>query len=285
MEHAPPASEPGPRSSDSSRVTLETGAARAPSGAPPEGNPQRISIVAPLWNENPNVLPLTQRVLEAFREEPRFLELILIDDASTDGTWEKMLEARNLDNRVRALRQSQHAGQSAALWAGFAAARGEVIGTLDGDLQNDPADLPRLLARLAHCDLVCGVRLRRQDNTMRRISTRIARWARRAVLGVDFRDTGCNLRMFKGSVVPMLLPFDGLHRFMPILAHDAGAVVEEMPVAHHPRTAGRSKYGVWNRMGRGIMDLAMVAWYRRRRLKSLATMEAGVHSPFSSPRP
>jgi dolichol-phosphate mannosyltransferase len=280
MDHATPDSEPGAPPAGSNRIAVQTAAARAATGASPGGNPQRISVVAPLWNENPNVLPLTQRVLETFRDEPRFLELILIDDASTDGTWEKMLEARSLDHRVRALRQTRHAGQSAALWAGFAAARGEVIGTLDGDLQNDPADLPRLLAKLATCDLVCGVRLRRQDNTLRRISTRIARWARKAVLGIDFRDTGCNLRVFKRPVVSMLLPFDGLHRFMPILAQDAGAVVEEMPVTHHPRTAGRSKYGVWNRLGRGIMDLAMIAWYRRRRLKQVPVLEPGVHSPF-----
>jgi dolichol-phosphate mannosyltransferase len=148
-----------------------------------------------------------------------------------------------------------------------------VIATLDGDLQNDPADLPKLIGALSEHDMACGLRTRRMDNGLRRISSSVARWARRTVLRVDFRDTGCNLRAFKRSVLPKLFPFDGLHRFMPILAHGAGAKVIEMPVNHHPRTAGHSKYGLWNRLGRGILDLTMVALYRRRQLAHLETVE------------
>ena len=233
----------------------------------------QISIVAPLWNESANVCPLAERVFLAFSNELRSLELLLVDDASTDDTWTQILEAQKTHPRIRALRLVQHRGQSAALWTGFQASRGQFIATLDGDLQNDPADLPKLIAALQNCDLACGVRARRQDNFRRRVSTRIARRARRLALGVDFQDTGCNLRAFKRSVVSMLFPFDGLHRFMPILAHDAGAVVRELPVTHHPRVAGRSKYGVWNRLGRGIFDLVVISWARKRQLNNLQFVE------------
>lgn len=246
----------------------------APSPGSGAGTPApRISVVIPLRNERENVVPLAQQVLEALRGESRGVELILVDDASTDGTWEQLLAAQQADPRVRALRHARPAGQSAALWTGFEASRGDVLATLDGDLQNDPADLPAMIAALANCDLVCGVRAKRMDNTLRRFSTFVARRARRLVLGVDFRDIGCNLRAMKRPVLQTLLPFDGLHRFLPVLAQDAGAVVREMEVAHHPRTAGRSKYGVWNRLGRGVWDLAMIAWYRKRQLRHVAVTE------------
>lgn len=232
-----------------------------------------ISVIAPVWNEELNVTPLAEQVFAALNQGPGPIELILVDDASTDGTWERILQAQRLDPRVRAIRHARNSGQSAALWTGFTASRGGIIATLDGDLQNDPADLPRLLAALAAADLVCGVRTKRMDNGLRRFSSAVARHARKVVLGVDFRDSGCNLRVFKRSVLQTLFPFDGLHRFMPILAHGAGAVVTEMPVMHRPRTAGVSKYGVWNRLGRGVCDLAMIAWYRKRQLKNVSWME------------
>jgi len=217
-----------------------------------------ISVVVPLYNEARNVQPLTQQIFKALRDERGGIELILVDDCSTDETWQEILLARRSDSRVRALRHRTRSGQSAALWTGFQASRGEVIATLDGDLQNDPADLPRMLAQLASCDLVCGVRVGRKDTVVRRLSSVVARWARKMVLGVDFRDSGCNLRVLKRSVLKHLPAFDGLHRFVPILAHGGGAVVKEMAVTHYPRVAGRSKYGILNRLGRGISGLALV---------------------------
>ncbi len=232
-----------------------------------------LSVVAPLWNEELNVAPLVARVFQALASQPRSLELILVDDASTDATWNHILEARRSESRLRAVRLLRHSGQSAALWAGFSASRGGLIATLDGDLQNDPADLPMMLDKLDAYDLVCGVRTKRMDSAVRRVSSAIARWARKSALGVDFRDTGCNLRAFKRSVLGNLFPFNGLHRFMPVLAHFAGARVLEIPVQHHPRTAGQSKYGVWNRLGRGLWDLVGIAWYRRRQLANIPAME------------
>ncbi len=218
-------------------------------------------------------MPLVRQIFAALERQPRPVEVLLIDDASTDETWQQMLEAQRSEPRVRAVRLLAHGGQSAALWAGFQAGRGEVIATLDGDLQNDPADLLPMLEQLDNCDVVCGVRMQRRDGTLRRFSSLVARRARERVLGVDFRDSGCNLRVFKRSVVPLLLPFNGMHRFLPILAHDAGAVVREVLVSHRPRTAGQSKYGIWNRLGRGICDLAMIAWYRKRQLRNVPVTE------------
>jgi glycosyltransferase involved in cell wall biosynthesis len=238
----------------------------------PVMNPE-VSIVVPMFNENENVLPLARAILKAFNGQPQRLELVLVDDHSTDGTWERIQEACRVDPRIRGVRHNRNGGQSAALWTGFKVSRGQIIATLDGDLQNDPADLPRLLAELANCDLVCGVRTKRMDNFIRRMSSRIARWARRAVLGVDFRDTGCNLRVFKRWVLDTTFPFNGLHRFMPILADGGGAVVREIEVVHHPRAAGQSKYGVWNRLGRGIYDLMAIRWYRHRQLRAIPTVE------------
>lgn len=232
-----------------------------------------ISIIAPLHNESPNVLPLAEQIAEAFRQESRKLEIILVDDASSDDTWDQILEAQRRDGRVRGLRHLEPGGQSAALWTGFAASRGAIVATLDGDLQNDPADLPQMVRELTTYDLICGVRARRMDSPIRRISSKVARWARKKALGVDFQDIGCNLRALKRPVLRTLLPFDALHRFIPVLAQDAGARVKEMPVKHHPRVAGRSKYGVWNRLGRGIWDLAMVCWYRKRQLRNIAVVE------------
>jgi dolichol-phosphate mannosyltransferase len=228
-----------------------------------------ISVIAPLYNEVDNVAPLVAQTLAALRAEPRPFEIVLVDDASNDGTWEQIIAANKNDPRVRGLRHGRNAGQSAALWTGFRGTTAPIIMTLDGDLQNDPADLPKLLAGLAEYDVVCGLRAARKDTFVRRVSSRIARAARKTILGVDFRDTGCNLRVFKRSALNGLFPFNGFHRFMPVLAHSAGNRVVEIPVNHRPRIAGVSKYGVWNRLGRGIADLFAIAWYQKRRMPTI----------------
>jgi len=243
-----------------------------------------LSIVVPLRNEGPNVQPLALRVFEVLGHLSGGVELILVDDGSNDDTWECIIAAQQQEPRIRALRHGGQAGQSAALWTGFRASRGQVIGTLDGDLQNDPADFPAMLAELTSCDMVTGVRTRRMDSRLKRISTAVARWARRLVLGVDFRDSACNLRVFKSSVLELLLPFDGIHRFMPILAQRAGAIVRQIPVNHHPRMKGLTKYGVWNRLGRGVVDLMMVRWLLQRQFRSSTTIEVSPDTePFGPP--
>jgi len=240
--------------------------------------PPQLSVVAPFYNEAENVLPLVERIVAALGDNTGGIELVLVDDCSNDGTWQAILKAREKDLRVRAVRHTVNQGQSAALWTGFKISRGAIIATLDGDLQNDPADLPRMLSELAACDMVCGVRAKRADNWMRRVSSRVARWARRLILRVDFVDSGCNLRVFRSSVLQGLPSFDGIHRFLPILARGSGARVKEIPVLHHPRAAGTSKYGLWNRLGRGIRDLVMVGLLLRRQLKVYGPGPAGTEA-------
>jgi len=235
--------------------------------------PVDLSIVVPVFNEADNIPPLVQEVAAALRDSQQSFELILVDDGSMDRTWDKIVESRGRNRCVRGIRLHENSGQSAALWTGLQVATAPIIATLDGDLQNDPADLPALLAALEEADLVVGVRVKRQDHAVRRWSASVARWARKAVLGVGFQDSGCNLRVFRRRVLTDILPFNGFHRFLPVLAHASGTRVVEVPVHHRPRTAGVSKYGVWNRLWRGIADLAAIAWYQKRRLRPVAYSE------------
>jgi len=238
--------------------------------------PCDVSIIVPVCNEEENILPLAQEVSAALLAGRWTYELVFVDDASTDGTWRNIQRARGLDGRVRGLRHTRNCGQSAALWTGIQRTTAAVIGTMDGDRQNDPADFPKMLDALERCDFVCGVRAKRRDNFVRRASARVARVARKWVLRVDFVDTGCGLRVFKRTAIAQLFAFNGLHRFLPILVHGSGGRTLELPVNHRPRVAGMSKYGIWDRLGRGILDLLAVAWYQRRRLQPVVVEEANV---------
>jgi dolichol-phosphate mannosyltransferase len=237
--------------------------------------PVELVIIVPVYNEADNVLPLAEEVAAGLRDTGNEYTLVFVDDASRDDTWKKIAEAARRDQRVRGFRHQQNRGQSAALWTGINATTEPLIATLDGDRQNDPADLKLLLAELGGADFACGVRLDRQDTWVRRVSSDLARRARRSVLGADFRDTGCALRVFKRDVLAAMFPFNGFHRFLPVLIHSGGFTVKEVPVNHRPRVAGVSKYGVWNRLGRGIVDLFALAWYQRRRLRPVAFDELG----------
>ena len=216
---------------------------------------------------------MAREVSDAMKNAGRTYELVFVDDASTDGTWKKIEEARRQVPNVRGLRHSVNSGQSAALWTGIQATSSEIIATLDGDLQNDPADIPRMLPFLAQTDFICGVRAKRRDTFVRRSSSKIARWARHRALKVDFCDTGCAMRVFKRSALNGVFPFNGFHRFLPVLVHGNGVSTREVPVNHRPRVAGVSKYGVWNRLGRGIYDLIALSWFQKRRLKPVKFSE------------
>lgn len=237
----------------------------------------KLSIVIPVFNEQDNVLPLAKEVVDALRGFREPWEIIFVDDGSTDDTWGSICMAAAEFPMVWGIRHSRNAGQSSALWTGFRFCRGEVIATMDGDRQNDPSDLSRLLALLDRFDFVSGDRSHgRRDSVVRRISSVVARVFRRWFLGYRFRDTGCGLRVFRRQVLDSLIPFNGFHRFMPILVADAGWRTIEVPVSHRPRLAGKSKYGVWNRLWRGIYDLIGVCWLLRRRIKAEAIT---VHPP------
>jgi dolichol-phosphate mannosyltransferase len=232
--------------------------------------PNQLAVIVPVFNEADNVLPLAREVAAALADFKGGWELVFVDDTSTDATWQRIGEACQADPRVHGLRHSRNAGQSAALWTGVQHTATPLLATLDGDLQNNPADLPRMLAELNDCDFVCGHRVNRQDTFVRRMSSRIARAARKAALGSDLQDTGCAIRVFRRSALDGVFGFNGLHRFLPILVQGGGGRVKEVPVNHRPRAAGISKYGIGNRLWRGLADLYAVAWYQKRRFRSQA---------------
>lgn len=234
---------------------------------------KQFSILVPVYNEQANIIPMVREVQAAMADLEMDYELVFIDDASTDATWEQISKAHVIEPRVRGLKHTRNAGQSAALWTGMQSTTSPLIATLDGDLQNNPADFPMMLEELESCDFVCGVRTKRNDTWLRRVSSKVARKARKAALKVDFADTGCAMRVFKRSVLRGIFPFNGLHRFMPVLVHGAGARTKEVSVSHRPRVAGVSKYGLHNRLWRGIADLFAIAWYQKRRIGEIPIVE------------
>lgn len=238
---------------------------------------KELSIIVPVYNEEENILPLVREVSAAFAGLHVDYELVLVDDASRDRTWNKIMDARAADPRVRAIRHQKNAGQSAALWTGITATQSPIIATLDGDLQNDPADLPKLLEALEDCDFVCGYRAKRQDSWLRRVSSKVARKARKWALKVDFRDTGCASRVFRRTALQGVFPFNGVHRFLPVIVHGNGSKTRELPINHRPRVAGVSKYGLNNRLWRGIYDLIAIAWYQKRRINPVPCVETESH--------
>jgi dolichol-phosphate mannosyltransferase len=220
-----------------------------------------LSIVVPLYNEEGNVQELQRQIAAALSAYD--YELVLVDDGSTDGT----VAAVQPGERVRLLKMVKNGGQSAAMHAGIQAARGAVITMLDGDLQNDPADIPTLLAKLDEgYDLVCGYRAKRQDTTFKRIQSRIANFVRSRFVGDGVRDTGCTLKAMRTECRAALLPFNGMHRFIPALIASLGYRVTELPVNHRQRVAGVSKYGFGNRALRATMDMFGVRWLNSRRV-------------------
>jgi glycosyltransferase involved in cell wall biosynthesis len=194
------------------------------------------------------------------------VDVIFVDDGSTDGTDKSIRRIADGDRRVRGVHLVHRAGLTAAFHAGYRAARGDVVITLDADLQNDPRDIPRLLAALSAADAAVGWRQQRHDTMTKRASSRIANRIRRRVLGDPFRDSACSLRAMSRRCLAALPPYDGLHRFVPVLLTMAGHVVVEVPVSHRPRRFGKSKFGIRNRAGRAFVDLLAVRWMLARRL-------------------
>jgi glycosyltransferase involved in cell wall biosynthesis len=226
-----------------------------------------LSIVVPMFNEVDNV-PLLWGELEAvLAKMGRRAEVIFVDDGSTDGSGEAVQALTKRDARVRLLSFEANAGLSAAFKAGYAAARAPIVATLDADLQNDPADIERLLAALEGADAAVGYRERRRDHWRKRISSRIANAIRNRVTGDRVRDSACSLRVMRRECLAAILPFSGMHRFVPTLLRLAGYRVVEVPVNHRPRGLGRSKFGIWNRALPAFLDLLVVRWMMRRTVR------------------
>lgn len=218
-----------------------------------------LSVVVPLYNEEPNVADLHRELTSALDAWGRPYELILVDDGSADGTFERLRELHGADPRLRVLRLRRNFGQTAAFAAGFAQARGRLIATADGDLQNDPRDLPAMVDQLNDdYDIVCGWRRDRKDPWLtRRLPSQLANWLISRTTGVKLHDYGCSLKVFRGDVVRSMRLYGEMHRFMPAIASEQGVRIAETVVNHRARRAGQSKYGL-SRTIRVVLDLFTV---------------------------
>ncbi len=226
--------------------------------------PPQISIVIPVFNERDNLVPLVTEIRQAFADRSETYEVIFVDDGSDDGSDEVLRAVLAEDPYTRALRLTHHRGQSSALGAGFREARGAIVVTLDGDLQNDPADIPKLIDVLGDHDLVSGIRVHREDDWVRRLASKIANRVRRWVLGDSITDIGCSLKAYRSHWLRDLPLFEGMHRFLPGFLENLGARIVEVPVRHRPRIHGESKYTISNRLCLGLADLAGCRWLQSR---------------------
>jgi len=225
-----------------------------------------LSVVIPVYNEEANLLPLMEELKGVLEGMGREYEVIFVDDGSTDGSASVLREMASRDTRVKVIRFRRNCGQTAAFDAGFKAAQGKVIVTMDADLQNDPKDIPLLLERIGEYDLVAGWRHRRKDPWLKVISSKIANSIRNWVLREEIRDTGCSLKAFRRECLQGIKLFEGMHRFFPTLLRMEGFRVLEVKVNHRHRRFGRTKYNIRNRIWRALVDLLAVRWMKRRHL-------------------
>lgn len=235
-----------------------------------------LSVVVPVCNEEQNVMPLAEEIATALAGMS--FEIIFVDDGSTDRTAEAVLRSREAIRQIRLLTHATRSGQSAAMCSGIARARARWVATLDGDGQNDPADIPRLVAtsrepRYADVRLFAGHRRNRRDTFLRRVQSRAANGLRSTLLGDAVPDTGCGIKLIEREAFLDLPRFDHMHRFLPALFQRAGFRVISVGVNHRPRAHGQSKYGLLDRLGVGIVDLFGVMWLKRRHRPGLVVRE------------
>jgi glycosyltransferase involved in cell wall biosynthesis len=234
---------------------------------PAGGGRIHTSVVIPAYNEEESIAACVEEVAGVLDGLGRPYEIVVVEDGSTDRTFQVLKEAKAAVTQLVVLRFEANHGQTAGFDAGLKAARGDVIVMMDADMQNDPADIPRLLAELDGCDVVCGYRAERHDSFVRRASSRIANAVRNKLTGESIRDVGCSLRAVRAECVRGLKLYNGMHRFLPTLLRLDGWRLKEVPVNHRPRRWGRAKYGIGNRLFRGLRDLFAVRWMQARWLR------------------
>ena len=226
--------------------------------------PIEISVVVPVYNEEGNLPVLILKLVEALKGPGLSYEMVFVDDGSSDGSRKILKEMASQYPFLRILRLRENRGLSTALVAGMREARGEKIVTLDSDLQNDPADIPRLLECLDHYDMATGWRQKREDTWLKKVSSKIGNAVRNRMSGEEIHDSACTLRAFKKECLQEIPVFNGMHRFLSTLVKMRGYRIIEVPVSHHPRKFGKSKYNIRNRMVRSFIDLLAVKWMKRR---------------------
>ncbi len=246
------------------------------SPTPAGSGPVDLSVVAPLYNESQNVAPLVEWILGALAEYPGRFEIILVDDGSRDDTWEQVAAESAREPRVKGIALARNVGQTAAMMAGFDHAQGGVVVSLDGDLQNDPRDIPALINKLEEgYDLVCGWREKRQDKfLLRKVPSWVANRIIRRLTGVQITDNGCSLKAYRRDLLDRISLYAEQHRFIPALSASVGARITEMPVRHHARRFGESKYGI-SRTVKVLVDLLtlkMITTFRSRPLVGFGTL-------------
>ncbi len=225
-----------------------------------------LSVVIPIYNEAENVTPLLAELVPILEKSARDFEILCINDASTDNSLSRLEELKKSYPQLRVITHRVNCGESAATATGFQQARGQYIVTMDGDLQNDPADIPTLLHIIEQRKLaaVCGIRRKREDDWIKRLSSRTANAVRNLITGDDISDAGCTFRILRRNTLSEIPVFNGMHRFLPTMLRFQGYEVEEVLVNHRPRTMGVSKYGVGNRLFRGLIDCIAMRWLQMR---------------------
>jgi len=232
-----------------------------------ESKDVEISVVVPVYNEEANLPILVPKLVEVFKNLGSVHEMIFVDDGSSDGSRRLLKEMASQVPSLRWVGLKQNRGLSTALLAGMREAQGRIIVTLDSDLQNDPEDIPRLLNYLDRYDMATGWRQKREDPWLKRIASRIANSVRNRLSGERINDSACTLRVFKRECLQDIPIFNGMHRFMSTLVKMRGYRIVEVPVTHHPRKYGESKYNIRNRMWRSFVDLLAVRWMKGRRIQ------------------
>ena len=235
-----------------------------------------LSVVFPVFNEEENVPILLEEIDVALRGQPWSYEMVAVDDGSTDRSFEILQQSRAKYPNLRVISFVKNSGQTAALDAGWRGARGTYVVSLDADLQNDPADIPPMMRKLADsgADMVIGVRVNRRDTLAKRIQSRIGNGVRNWITGDHITDTGCSLKLVKREAIDRVALYTGMHRFLPTLIRMRGYKVVEMPVNHRPRKYGVSKYGAMNRAVRGLADCFAVRWMSKRTLNYKVKQES-----------
>lgn len=224
-----------------------------------------VSVIVPVYNEEDNVLPLAEELC-ALSDTIKDLEILFIDDGSSDSTWNKISECASRFACLQGIHYDENRGQSSAMLVGLREAKGDILVTMDGDAQNNPADIPELVKQTKDVDVVCGYRAVRKDTWARRKGSKLANYIRNLVTHDNIRDTGCSLKAFKKECANDLPSVEGVHRFMPAYFRLNGRTIKEVPVDHRQRTRGTSKYTNMKRLPRTIYDLWGFVWYRNRYL-------------------
>jgi len=225
-----------------------------------------ISIVIPVYNERENLTILDEKISKSIKPLNKNYEVILVDDGSVDGSAELIRKLKDKNPRLRLIRFGRNYGQTAAFAAGFSKARGDIIVTMDADLQNDPADIPLLLEKINEYDVVCGWRYKRNDPWIKKLSSKIANSVRNALSEESIADTGCSLKAFRRACFTNIKLYHGMHRFFPTLMKMEGFSVTQVKVGHYPRMYGFSKYNIRNRLLTSFKDLLAIRWMKKRQI-------------------